>query len=326
MNYFSETRFGVYALAIDNRLLAGLKAFLLCTLFVPALCLAIYAHPEITTSEDQGTVIVNDAPEQDVITFGKSVIVIKRAKGVLAVGGDITVEGGVVGDVATIGGNIVQKEGAYIGGEIIAIGGSYKPESSAPLREPGKQTIVLGVFEEELRNFGQNPTSIFAPSFSVGILAQRLLIALVWFVISLVFTTLAPGAVSRAVARVQISSLKIFAIGAVSFLLIATAIVSGSIMLPTYLSATIAFLGAVIVLLGFVFGRVVLQVSAGKLIQKHFLAGNNRSETLALLIGVLAWTLLLSLPYVWLIALFVIFSAGVGLVLTGKTSPRWQNP
>lgn len=299
---------------------------MLCTLFVPALCLAIYAHPEITTSEDQGTVIVNDAPEQDVITFGKSVIVIKRAKGVLAVGGDITVEGGVVGDVATIGGNIVQKEGAYIGGEIIAIGGSYKPESSAPLREPGKQTIVLGVFEEELRNFGQNPTSIFAPSFSVGILAQRLLIALVWFVISLVFTTLAPGAVSRAVARVQISSLKIFAIGAVSFLLIATAIVSGSIMLPTYLSATIAFLGAVIVLLGFVFGRVVLQVSAGKLIQKHFLAGNNRSETLALLIGVLAWTLLLSLPYVWLIALFVIFSAGVGLVLTGKTSPRWQNP
>lgn len=124
----------------------------------------------------------------------------------------------------------------------------------------------------------------------------------------------------------QISSLKIFAIGAVSFLLIATAIVSGSIMLPTYLSATIAFLGAVVVLLGFVFGRVVLQVSAGKLIQKHFLAGNNRSETLTLLIGVFAWTLLLSLPYVWLIGLFVIFAAGVGLVLTGKTSTKWQSP
>ncbi|MBK6590214.1 MAG: hypothetical protein IPG22_18190 [Acidobacteria bacterium] len=147
-----------------------------------------------------------------------------------------------------------------------------------------------------------------------------------WFVISLVFTTLAPGAVSRAVARVQLSSLKIFAIGAFSFVLIATAVVGGSITLPNYLSATIAFLGAVVVLLGFVFGRVVLQVSAGKLIQKHFLAGNNRSETLALLIGVLAWTLVLSLPYVWLIALFVIFAAGVGLVLTGKTSPKWQNP
>ena len=162
--------------------------------------------------------------------------------------------------------------------------------------------------------------------FYATLMAPFLFIALVWFVISLVFTTLAPGAVSRAVARVQLSSLKIFAIGAFSFVLIATAVVGGSITLPNYLSATIAFLGAVVVLLGFVFGRVVLQVSAGKLIQKHFLAGNNRSETLALLIGVLAWTLVLSLPYVWLIALFVIFAAGVGLVLTGKTSPKWQNP
>lgn len=326
MNNLLETRFGVFSYAVDDRMPDILRTFFLFVLFLPVLCLTVLANPEITTSEDQTTVIVNDAPEQDVISFGKSVIVIKRAKGVLAVGGDITVEGRVEGDVATIGGNIVQKENAYIGGEIIAIGGSYKPESTSPLRESGKQTIVLGVFEEELRGFGQDPTSVFAPSFSLGFLAQRLFIALVWFVISLVFTTLAPGAVSRAVARVQISSLKIFAIGAVSFVLIATAVVGGSITLPNYLSATIAFLGAVVVLLGFVFGRVVLQVSAGKLIQKHFLAGNDRSETLALLIGVLAWTLLLSLPYVWLIALFVIFAAGVGLVLTGKTSPKWQNP
>ncbi|MFT3744715.1 MAG: polymer-forming cytoskeletal protein [Pyrinomonadaceae bacterium] len=320
------TRFGVCAGSVDDRAIAALRTFFLFALFIPTLCLTVFAHPEITTSEDQTTVIVNDAPEQDIISFGKSVIVIKRAKGVLAVGGDITVEGRVEGDVATIGGNVIQKEGGYIGGEVIAIGGSYKPESATPRREANKQTVVLGVFEEELRNFGQNPTSVFAPSFSIGFLAQRLFIALVWFVISLVFTTLAPGAVSRAVARVQISTLKVFAIGAISFLAIATIIVGGSITLPNYLGAGVAFLGAIVVLLGFVFGRVVLQVSAGKLIQKHFLAGNNRSETLALLIGVLTWTLLLSLPYVWLIALFVIFAAGVGLVLTGKTSPKWQNP
>lgn len=320
------TRFGCCAVAVDDRTSSAFKALFIFTLLIPLFCLPIFAHPEITTTDDQTTVIVNDAPEQDVIAFGKSVIVVKRAKGVLAVGGDITVEGRVEGDVATIGGNVVQKENAYIGGEVIAIGGSYKPESSSPQRESGKQTVVLGVFEEELRNFGQNPASVFAPSFSVGFLAQRLLIALVWFVISLVFTTLAPGAVSRAVARVQISTLKIFAIGAFSFLAIATVIVGGSITLPNYLGAGVAFLGAIVVLLGFVFGRVVLQVSAGKLIQKHFLAGSNRSETLALLIGVLTWTLLLSLPYVWIIALFVIFAAGVGLVLTGKTSPKWQNP
>lgn len=134
-------------------LTVGLKTLISPLFFLPVLCFAIFATPEISTSDDQTTVIVNDAPEQDVIALGKSVIVQKRAKGVLAVGGDVTVEGRVEGDVATIGGNVVQKEGAYIGGEIIVIGGSYKPESSSPLREAGKQTIVLGVFEEELRSF-----------------------------------------------------------------------------------------------------------------------------------------------------------------------------
>ena len=139
-------------------------------------CICLYANPEITTSDDQTTVIVNDAPEQEVYVIGKSVVVKKAAKGVLAVGGDVTVEGRVDGDVATIGGNVIQKEGSYIGGDIIVFGGAYKPESQNPLREPGKETVMFGVFEEELRNFGQNPSQIFSPSFSLGFLAQRLVL------------------------------------------------------------------------------------------------------------------------------------------------------
>ena len=270
--------------------------------------------------------IVNDAPDQEIIAIGKSVIVNKEAKGVLAVGGDIIIEGRVEGDVATVGGNVIQKENAYIGGDIIVFGGAYKPESENPLRAPGKETILFGVFEEELRNFGQNPSQIFSPSFSLGFLAQRLVVALFWFVISLVMTTLAPGAVSRAVARIQLSWLKVTAIGAAVFLLITGLIIGGALALPNYLSATLALMGMLLLLLGYVFGRVALQVSLGKLVQKHLLSDNNRSETLAILIGVLLWTLLLSLPYVWLIALFSIFAVGIGLVLTGRTTTRWQNP
>jgi len=85
-------------------------------------------------------------------------------------------------------------------------------------------------------------------------------------------------------------------------------------------------MGMLLLLLGYVFGRVSLQVSLGKLFQKHFLSEKNRSETLAILIGVLLWTLLLSLPYVWLIALFLVFTMGIGLVLTGRTPMKWQNP
>lgn len=295
-------------------------------LTLPVMGFAINASPEITTSEDQTTVIVNDAPEQEVYAFGKSVVVNKHAKGVLAVGGDVIVEGRIEGDVATVGGNIIQKKDAYIGGDVIVFGGKYKPESETPLRAPNKETVMFGVFEEELREFGQNPTAAFSPTLSVGFVAQRLVLALFWFVISLVMTTIAPGAVSRAVARINLSMLKVCALGAATFILIVGFMIGGAITLPNYLSATLALMGILLLVLGYVFGRVALQVSLGKAVQKHFLSGNDRSETLAILIGVLAWTLLLSLPYVWVIALFSVFTVGIGLVVTGRAVPKWQNP
>jgi hypothetical protein len=299
---------------------------LLLVLLLQLFCIGVIAHPEISVSEDQTTLIVNDAPDQEIIAISKSVIVNKNAKGVLAFGGDIIVEGRVEGDVATIGGNVIQKENAYIGGDIMVVGGSYKPESANPLRAAGKETVIFGVFEEELRNFGQNPSQIFSPNFSLSFVAQRLLVALFWFVITLVMTTIAPGAVGRAVARINLSLLKVSALGAVAFLIIMGLIIGGVLSLPDYLSVMLGFMGTTLLLLGYVFGRVALQVSLGKLVQKRLLSDNNRSETLAILIGVLLWTLLLSLPYVWLIALFSIFAVGIGLVLTGRTRPVWQNP
>lgn len=304
----------------------SLTRILLAACALPLLFLSVLANAEISTSDDQTTVIVGDAPEQEVYVIGKSVVVNKRAKGVLAVGGDVIIEGRVEGDVATIGGNVIQREKAYIGGDIIVFGGAYRPESQNPLREPNKETVMFGVFEEELRQFGQDPSSIFSPALSVTFIAQRLVLALFWFVISVVMTTIAPGAVTRAVARIHLSLLKVCALGAGTFILISTFIIGGIVVLPNFLSATLLLMGMLLLVLGYVFGRVALQVSVGKVIQKHLLSDHARSETLAILIGVLVWTLLLSLPYIWVIALFSVFAVGIGLVLTGRTVPRWQNP
>ena len=286
----------------------------------------VFANPEISTSEDESTVIVGDAPDQEVYVIGKSVVVNKRAKGVLAIGGDVVVEGRIEGDVATIGGNVVQKENAYIGGDIIVFGGAYKPESQNPLREPERETVMFGVFEEELRNFGQNPSQIFSPSLSLSFVAQRLVLALFWFIASIVITTIAPGAVSRSVARLRLFTLKVVALGGAALLFLTGGIIAAALALPNYLSATVALLGVLILVLFYVFGRVALQVSVGKIVQKHLLSENNRSETLAILIGVLAWTILLSLPYVWLFALFAVFATGSGLALTGRSSTKWGTP
>lgn len=285
----------------------------------------VLANTEISTSEDDKTVTVQDAPDQEVYVFGKSVIVKKRAKGVLAIGGDIYVEGDVDDYVATIGGNVIQKEGGSVGGDVIVIGGSYKPESQNPARGAGKQTIVIAVFEEQFRDIAQNPSHLIAPSITWAFVAQRLLLALFWFIISIIATTVAPGAVGRAVARLNLFPLKILAYGSLAFVLTMVAIVGSATVLPDYLSITVSLMGIALLFFGSVFGRVALQVSYGKMIQKHFLSEKNRSETLSTLLGVLFWTLLLSIPYLWLIALFVVFAAGIGLILTARSPAGWKN-
>jgi len=286
--------------------------------------LTAFAQTQLTTSDDEKTVTVNDAPEMDVIAFGKSVIVKNRAKSVLCIGGDILVEGRVEEDVVAFGGSISQRENAYIGGHIFAVGGTYKAESQKPLRGEGKETIMIAAFEDELRDLAQNPAQIFSPSFTWAFLLQRLLSILFWFVVTFGITTLAPGAVSRGVARVQLSAARIIGIGLAVFLLAATFTIISAGFLPDYISVILGLMVFVLMLMSYVFGRVALQVSFGKLIQKRLLSERNQSETLSILLGVLTWTLLLSIPYVWMIALLTLFAGGIGLVLTARSKTTWQ--
>ncbi|MDQ3043320.1 MAG: polymer-forming cytoskeletal protein, partial [Acidobacteriota bacterium] len=253
--------------------------------FILLVAFALYAQTSVSISPDENTLIIENAKESDVFSFGKTVIVKQQAKGVLAFGGDIIVEGRVDGDVATIGGSVIQKETAFIGGDVITFGGTYRHESANPLRNAGRETIMYAGYEEELRNLTQNPSQIFAPSFSWAFLAQRVLSLLFWFVISLAVTTIAPGAISRAVARFQLSKLKIFAVGSVGFLITTISVTASLSFLPNYVSAIASLMAFVLLLLGYVFGRVALQVSVGKQLQKRLLPNNNHSETFALLIG-----------------------------------------
>lgn len=291
--------------------------------FVLLTCFSVFAQTNIS-QPDEKTIIIEDAPEMEVFALGKNVIVKKEAKGVLAFGGDVIIEGRITGDVATIGGSIIQKEEAFIGGDVIIFGGTYRPVSQNPLRAEGKETIMYAGYEEELRNISQNPSELFSPSFSWSFLAQRLLSILFWFIISMVLTTIAPGAVGRSVARFQLSTLKVIALGFSGFLLTTITVTLSLSLMPNYLSAIISIMAFVMLMLAYVFGRVALQVSLGKLIQKRFLPESKQSETLAILIGVLVWTIFLSLPYVWMIALFVLLSASIGLILTARSANTWQ--
>ncbi|MBC7899396.1 MAG: hypothetical protein H7070_05030 [Saprospiraceae bacterium] len=286
--------------------------------------MSFLAQGQTTLSADQQTMTVENAPETEVISFGKNVIVKQSAKGVFAFGGDIIIEGRVEGDVGTIGGSVIQKKDAFVGGDVIVIGGSYKPEIQEPLRTEGKETIMIGVFEEEFRSLSQNPSQIFSPSFTPAFFAQRALSILFWFVVSLAFATIAPGAVSRAIARIHLSTLKVIGIGFFALLITTIGVIGSLSFLPNYLSGVLGLMTFVLLLLAYVFGRVALHVSFGKLLQKHFLSERNGSETLAIFIGVVVWTVLLSIPYLWTLALLALFSAGIGLVLTARSTTAWK--
>jgi hypothetical protein len=284
---------------------------------------AVFSFAQISVSA-KDTFTVEDAPDQEVVCYGKTVIVKTRAKGVLAIGGDVIVEGRVSGDVAAVGGSVIQKDGAYIGGDVFAVGGAYKPESSQPLREEGRETVMYAGYEEEIRDLSQNPSSLFSPHFSLAFLAQRIFSVLFWFVLSLGLATLAPGAVSRAIARFHLSSLKVMALGVAGFLGTTVAVVGSLKVLPNPFGVVFGMMAFVLLMLAYVFGRVALNVSVGKLLQKYIRGEQNGSEALAILIGVVTWTLVLSIPYVWTIALFILFSTGVGLVLTARSPKNWQ--
>jgi hypothetical protein len=286
--------------------------------------LSLAAQAQIATSADDKTLIVDDAPEMEVYAIGKSVIVKNRAKGVLAFGGDVIIEGRVEGDVATIGGSVIQKENAFVGGDIIVFGGSYRPDAREPLRQEGKETVMFGAFEQELRDLAQNPSQIFAPSFSAAFFAQRLVSIFFWFIVTLVITTIAPGAVSRAVARFQLNTLRVCALGFGGFLLTTVGVITSFRFLPDYLSVILGLMAFALLMLAYVYGRVALQVSLGKLLQRFVWPEERRSETVAIFAGVLAWTLLLSVPYIWPLALMTLFAGGTGLVLTARGKSIWR--
>lgn len=302
----------------------SLRAFFLLTFVLFFISSPAFSAPRL--SADGETLIVEDTQDTEVIAFGKTVVVKERAKGVFTFGGDIIVEGRVEGDVGAIGGSVIQKKDAFIGGDVIIIGGSYRPEIDKPLRNEGKETVMVGVFEDEIRNFARNPAELFSPDLSIAFFAQRVLSILFWFILSLSLATIAPGAVSRSAARLQLSTLKIAAFGFFAFIAVTIAVVASISLLPNYISGVFGLMAFVLVMLAYAFGRVTLHVSTGKYLQKILLPEQYRSETLSILIGVVAWTVLLSLPYIWPFALLALFGSGIGLVLTAPHINRERRP
>ena len=259
----------------------------------------------------------------DVFGMGQSVRVRGDVRGVIAFGGDVIIEGRVEGDAAAIGGSVIQLDGSYVGGDVMVFGGTYRPASAAGRSETGK-TVMMAGYEQELRNLARNPASLLAPELSLKFVGLRLLAVLFWFVASVALTAVSPGAVARAAARLQLTFRHVLAIGLVGALVMGPGVTAALRFLPPAVGALVGVTALLLVLLSYLFGRVVIHAATGRWLQRLLLCESRRSESVALLLGAAFWAVVLALPYVWPFLVIGLVVLSLGLALTARYRLGWR--
>jgi hypothetical protein len=276
--------------------------------------------------DEREPLVVEGDTARDVFGMGRSVVVRGNVEhGVMAFGGDVIVEGRVAGDVASLGGSVVQREGSYIGGDVWVFGGAYHHGKNAPGRNPASSTVMYAGYEQELREAARNPASILAPRWSLPSLGMRALSVLFWFIVSLALTAATPGAISRAAARLQLTSLRVAIIGLLGSVVIAFGVPVALHMLPPALGVFVGALAVLLLVVAYLFGRVAIHAATGRWLQRLLLHEHSRSESVALLIGALFWTTVLSLPYLWAFAAAALIVTSLGLALTARYRLHWKS-
>ncbi len=313
---------------LDNRCESYLRLFtrtiglLLSTLVA---FVAIQAQAAANSTADD-PYIVNGVSETIAYGMGRSIKITGTVKnGAIALGGDVIVEGTVEGDVAAIGGSVLQLAGSRIGGDVIVIGGAYRPVDKVPNRG-SDTTILYAGYEQELRNMLRNPSEMVTPHWSASYVGFRILAVLFWFIVSLVLTATMPATISEGIARLQLTNVRLALIGFVGAGIIGAGGMLGFQYLPAPLSALIGLVVFLFIITAALFGRVVIYAATGRWLQRRFLPVGKRSESVALLLGTSFWIALSSLPYVWPFVFAVTIVIGLGLTLTARYRPGLRRP
>jgi len=302
-------------LSRDRRRLACIIRILALTVSSLTLMTCVYAQD----LNAEKVVVVNGVTDSTVFGLGNSVRITGTVKqGAMSLGGDVIVEGVVEGDVATIGGSVIQLPGSSIGGDVIVLGGTYRADDVSARRNPKSMTIMYAGYQQELRDMMRNPTGLFSPRWTPTYFGTRLLVVLFWFVVALAFTSAMPGTISRGVARLQLTSLRVAAIGLIGVVVLFVSVLVCLRIMPEPVQVLVGLLALLLWLVASVFGRVILYAATGKWLQRKYVPFGRNSEAVALLLGTGFWVLLTSLPYVWPFMAAFVLIISFGLALTAR--------
>ena len=285
---------------------------------------AVYAQGSAPAEEKE--VLVNGVTDSTVFGVGNSVRISGTVKqGAMSFGGDVIVEGVVEGDVAAIGGDVIQRAGSRIGGDVIVLGGTYRTEDSPPNRKPEAMTIMYAGYQQELRDMMRNPTGIFTPHWTPTYLGTRFLVVLFWFIVSLALTAAMPGTISRGIARLQLTSLRVAAIGVIGVVVLFFTVLFSLRIMPEPVQVLVGLMALLLWIVASLFGRVILYAATGRWLQRKYVPVATNSEAVALLLGTSFWVLLTSLPYVWPFMAGFILIISFGLALTARYRVGWKS-
>jgi len=206
---------------------------------------------------------------------------------------------------------------------VIVLGGIYHHGKAAPDRDPKSVTIMYAGYEDQLRRVMRDPFSVLHPQLSAVFFGTRLLAILIWFVIALALTAAMPNTVSRAVTRLQLTSLRVAAIGFLGAVVITFGVLASLWLLPSIVGAAISLLALLLAVVSMVFGRVVIFAATGQWLRRLLLP-RLQSESVTLLLGVIFWIVCSSLPYVWPFVQAGLIVASLGLSLTARYRIAWK--
>lgn len=313
---------------VISRTQAGLQNFSLSFKHIIALLVWVLLLVGVASAQsagDEHVVLVDGTNEGTVFGVGNSIRITGTVKqGAMSFGGDVIVEGVVEGDVATIGGSVIQRAGSRIGGDVIVLGGSYRADDAPANRNPAAMTMMYAGYQQELRDMMRNPTGLFTPKWTPTYFGTRLLVVLFWFVVSLGFTAAMPGTISRGVARLQTTSLRVAAIGLIGVVVLFVGVLLCLWIMPEPIRVVVGLLALLLWLVAGLFGRVILYAATGRWLQRKYFPLGKNSEAVALLLGTGFWVLLTSLPYVWPFMATFILIISFGLALTARYRVNWR--
>jgi hypothetical protein len=132
--------------------------------------------------------------------------------------------------------------------------------------------------------------------------------------------------VGRAAARLQLTFGRVALIGLLGAVVVGPGVALALQYMPPAVSALVSITAFLLLLLSYLFGRVVINAATGRWLQRVLLPERRRSESVALLLGAAFWAVALALPFVWPLLVFGLVVASLGLALTARYRLGWRRP